>query len=352
MYAEFYGLAETPFNLTPDSKYFFASEQHRSALDSLMYGINERKGFILLTGEVGSGKTTVCRSLLQQFDASIEFAVIRNTNITAKDLVAMTLEDLEIDCDRRWTKSTMLQRLNRYLIEQLVVDHKVVLIVDEAQNLSFSVLEEIRMLSNLETDREKLIQIILIGQPQLRNRLLEPALEQLRQRITVSMHLGPMDRENTHRYIQHRVRVALRHADTSDDEQMFSADALDEIYDYSQGVPRLINAVCDAALLAGYADNTKPVTGAVVREAACDILHAPQLLDNTALGLTTADASVGPRTASADTVHRLMYEAQKSAERIAEIQNLLTTKWVGVDHGAHVDHDKSARVDETVSEVA
>ena len=198
MYNQFYGFKESPFNLTPNSRFFFASHKHTEALDSLVYAINQRKGFVVITGEIGSGKTTVCRTLLSRLDRHTQVALITNTHLNSKDLLMMVLEDLEIEFSNG-SKSKLLSQLNSYLIDQIKQDNNVVLIIDEAQNLKPSVLEEIRMLSNLETETEKLIQIILLGQPELKQKLALSRLEQLRQRIAVYFHLSPLTEDRNHR---------------------------------------------------------------------------------------------------------------------------------------------------------
>ena len=197
MYNQFYGFKESPFNLTPNSKFFFASHKHTEALDSLAYAINQRKGFVVITGEIGSGKTTVCRTLLSRLDRHTQVALITNTHLNSKDLLTMVLEDLEIEFSNG-SKAKLLSQLNSYLIDQIKQDNNVVLIIDEAQNLKPNVLEEIRMLSNLETETEKLIQIILLGQPELKQKLALSRLEQLRQRVAVYFHLSPLTRNRNH----------------------------------------------------------------------------------------------------------------------------------------------------------
>ncbi|MBN1793903.1 MAG: AAA family ATPase [Candidatus Omnitrophica bacterium] len=272
MYKQFFGLSENPFNMTPDSRFFFASEKHRSALDSVFYSITERKGFTVITGEVGSGKTTVCRTLLNRLDSKTKFAIIRNTLITPKELIVLTLEDLEVPYTPG-SKAKLISQLNEYLAEQLALDYNVVLMIDEAQNLSFRALEEVRMLSNLETEREKLIQIVLFGQPQLRERLRTDDLEQLRQRIALYYHLEPLDMADTAQYMRHRIGVAGGTL-----EEIFTDEAVNVVYRYSQGIPRLINLICENALIGGYADNVKPIPEGLVREIAHSTILKEDLL--------------------------------------------------------------------------
>lgn len=246
MYNKFYGFIENPFNMTPNSRFFFASARHTEAISTLIYAIEQRKGFVVITGDIGSGKTTVCRALLNQLSAQTETALITNTHISGRDLLCMVLEDLGIEY-QPGSKSRLLSQLNQYLIAQLRMDRNVVLIVDEAQNLTPSVLEEVRMLSNLETEHEKLIQIIFLGQPELKKKLANPRLEQLRQRIAVFYHLTPLNLEEAKEYIRHRLKIA-----SNSDREYFTEGALDLICKFTNGVPRLLNQICDSALLTGF----------------------------------------------------------------------------------------------------
>ncbi|RJP28752.1 MAG: AAA family ATPase [Candidatus Omnitrophota bacterium] len=260
MYEKFYGFNEKPFNTTPDSRYFFPSPKHTEALNSLIYAINERRGFVVVTGEIGVGKTTVWRTVLSKLDANTKVATITNTHLTCKELIAQILDELEVDYTPG-TKQKLLAQLNHYLIQQLENDINVVLLIDEAQNLSFTALEEVRMLSNLETEREKLIQIILIGQPQLKEKLNNPKLEQFKQRIAVYYHMSGLSKQETEDYILHRLKIA-----SSNGAGFFSPEALNSIYTHSRGIPRIINLMCDSALLSGYVYDTKQITDKIVSE--------------------------------------------------------------------------------------
>lgn len=246
MYHKFYGFKEAPFNMTPSSRFFYESGKHVEALSTLIYAIESRKGFVVITGEIGSGKTTVCRTLLNKLDARTQTALVTNTHISGKDLLCTILEDLGVEYTHG-SKAQLLSQLNAYLIEQLRSGHNVVVIIDEAQNLKPNVLEEVRMLSNLETENEKLVQIIFLGQPELKKKLALPKLEQLRQRIAVFYHLTPLTEEDAKKYIMHRLRIASK-----SDRQYFTNHALDIVYQFSRGVPRLINQICDSALLNGF----------------------------------------------------------------------------------------------------
>ncbi len=246
MYEQFYGFAESPFNITPDPRFLFFSEKHREAFNHLLFGIRERKGFIQITGEVGAGKTTLCRALLEELGEGYRTALILNPVMTRDQLLWLVLNELGLEPGPD-DSILRLARLNDYLLDQVRTGHDVVLLIDEAQDLSRDLLEQIRLLSNLETDQRKLLQIVLVGQPELRDLLDERGLRQLRQRITVRYHLRPLSPWETEAYIQHRLHVA-----GANSRPTFSRAALWWIYRYSRGVPRLINAICDKALLAGY----------------------------------------------------------------------------------------------------
>ena len=265
MYENFYGLKEKPFNMTPDPKFFFPSVKHNEALDSLIYAINQRKGFVVITGEIGAGKTTVCRTLLNRLDSNTKVALITNTYVNAKELLMNILDEFSVEY-KPMSKGRLLAKLNEFLIEQLANDVNVVLIIDEAQNLTPSVLEEIRMISNLETETDKLIQIVLMGQPQLKKKLKLERLEQLRQRIVVHYHIYPLTREEMADYITHRLRVV-----SNNGFDFFTKEAVEQVYNFSKGTPRLVNLICDSALLSGYVSETKEINeemmSAVIREA-------------------------------------------------------------------------------------
>jgi general secretion pathway protein A len=246
MYLDFYGLKEFPFNITPDPRYLYLSRHHQDAFDHLVYGITSRKGFIELTGEVGSGKTTLCRAVMSHLGESVRTALILNPYLTETQLLRAILQDFGLAPSGR-DKLAFMNQLNAYLLEQNRNGINVALIIDEAQNLSFELLEQIRLLSNLETDQQKLLQIVLSGQPELRDLLKQPQLRQLRQRILVRFHLPPLDVDDTALYIGHRLKTA-----GAGETVMFEAEAVKLIFQTSGGVPRLINALSDHAMLAGY----------------------------------------------------------------------------------------------------
>ena len=267
MYLTFFGLNEKPFAITPDPRYLYLSERHAEALAHLLYGINEAGGFVQLTGEVGTGKTTIVRSLLAQTPKNAEIALILNPKMTAPEFLLTICEELGIGVPDSALGSLkdLVDILSHYLLRAHAAGHRVVLVVDEAQNLSPEVLEQVRLLTNLETNTQKLLQIILIGQPELRELLASYELRQLAQRITGRYHLNPLSRDETTAYVRHRLRVAGATTD------IFSAQALSEVFRLSQGVPRVINVFCDRALLGAYSLDRHRVTSPLVRHAASEV---------------------------------------------------------------------------------
>ena len=260
MYHKYYNFTEPPFNLTPNAKYFFSSTRHTEALSTLIYAIEQRKGFVVITGDIGSGKTTVCRTLLNKLDRRTHTALITNSHLSSKDLLMTILEELDVEY-KPGSKAKLLSQLNEYLIEQLRRDNNVVLIIDEAQNLTPGLLEEVRMLSNLETEDEKLIQIIFLGQPELKKKLSMPRLEQLRQRVAVYFHLSPLDEEDVCKYIKHRLRIA-----SDSTREYFTPAALKAVCQFSRGVPRIVNQICDSALLTGFVNEKKIIDVDTIEE--------------------------------------------------------------------------------------
>jgi general secretion pathway protein A len=262
MYLSYYGLKEMPFNITPDPRFLYFSAHHRAAYDHLFYGITARKGFIELTGEVGSGKTTLCRAILADLGPNVETALILNPSLTGTQLLRAMVEDFGLEPTGRGDRLAYIEVLNRFLLTKNREGKNVALFIDEAQDLSPQVMEQVRLLSNLETDQHKLIQIVLCGQPELQGRLARPDLRQLRQRITIRYHLPPLTREDTDNYIGHRMRVA-----GSNGTLRFLPEALDVIHAYAKGTPRVINAVADNTLLAGYVRRTNTLDAECVNRA-------------------------------------------------------------------------------------
>jgi general secretion pathway protein A len=267
MYLSFFGLNEKPFSITPDPRYLYLSERHAEAMAHLLYGINEAGGFVQLTGEVGTGKTTIVRSLLAQAPKNAEIALILNPKMTATEFLLTICEELGIGVPDSATQSLkdLVDILSQYLLRAHAGGRRVVLVVDEAQNLAPEVLEQVRLLTNLETNTQKLLQIILIGQEELRELLARNELRQLAQRITGRYHLSPLSTEETTAYVRHRLRVAGATAD------IFNRFALEEIYRLSSGVPRVINVICDRSLLGGYSQDRHRITGPLVRNAASEV---------------------------------------------------------------------------------
>jgi len=266
MYTSFFGLNEKPFTITPDPRYLFMSERHGEGLAHLVYGVTESGGFIQLTGEVGTGKTTLVRTLLGQIPAEVDIALILNPELTAKEFLSAICEELGIELPQPISGTKLLvDALNRHLLEAHSRGRRVILLIDEAQNLSEVVLEQLRLLTNLETARQKLLQIILIAQPELREKLAQESLRQLAQRVTGRYHLEPLSREETSQYIDHRLRVAGALT------EIFDAAAKREVYRMSGGVPRVINVICDRALLGAYSRESRTVGKRLVRKAATEV---------------------------------------------------------------------------------
>ncbi len=266
MYESFYGLRENPFEVTPNPDYIYLGKNHQEALAHLLYGVRTKKGFIVITGEVGTGKTTLIHYLLDKLDGNdhTKTAFLFNPKLTANDFIQYILKDLGIRVQEQ-TKAECLYKFHRYLLNAYRDEERVVLIVDEAHGLNPELLEEIRLLSNLETSRSKLIQIVLVGQPELDKTLSQPAFRQLRQRINMRYHLPPLSRKETEEYIEKRLRVA------GAQEPLFTKKAIQEIYRKSGGIPRSINILCDNALLNGFALYQKIVDVRSVREVAKDL---------------------------------------------------------------------------------
>ena len=255
---EYYGLTEPPFDITPNPRFLFFTAKHREAFNHLLYGIRERKGFVQLTGEVGTGKTTICRSMLEQLGPDFETALILNPVLDADQLMKAIAMEFGLQV-KGMDRLETLGVLNEHLLNLASQNKVPVLIIDEAQDLTNELLEQVRLLSNLETYDRKLLQIVLLGQPELRDRLNDERLRQLRQRITVRYHLGPLKRDELPRYIQHRLQVS-----GSKGTPFFTPMALWRMYRYSKGLPRLVNAVTDKALLAGFVQQRHTINWRVI----------------------------------------------------------------------------------------
>ena len=258
MYTKFYGLQKKPFSLSPDPDYLFMSSKHEKVYIHLRYAIFENKNFVVITGEIGSGKTILINFLLRQIKEPFKIAYIRNTLVSPVQFLKFICQEFKIPADGL-DKPQILDALREFLLKEYSANRRVILIIDEAQNLSFQTLEEIRLISNIETEKEPLWQIILVGQPELRKKLQHPSLKQFAQRVTVYCHLEPLGKEETFEYIRHRLRIAgARNLD------IFTKDAMEAIYQHSKGIPRLINILCDTALVYGFADGLSSIDKNVI----------------------------------------------------------------------------------------
>jgi len=295
MYKEFFGLRANPFNVNPDPRYLFLTRHTEEALACLTYGIQSRKGFVLLTGEVGTGKTTLINKLLEWLRLQqVATAFVFNSRMSVPQFLDYMMTDFGIPCESR-SKSQILLRLYNWLLDRYRAGETAVLIVDEAQNLSDEVLEEIRMLTNLETFTEKLLQIVLVGQPELEQKLKQPQLRQLRQRLTLRAKTHPLSLEETKAYILQRLRIA-----GSNGQQVFDPEALQAVHRYSSGIPRVVNLVCEHCLVSAFVDQQKTIGVNVVETVARDF----DLSDNTASSAMTV-APPAPATEKFDVVEAL-----------------------------------------------
>ena len=263
MYESFYGLTDKPFALTPNPRFVFYSQQYREAEGQLLYGISNREGFMLVTGQPGTGKTTLCRDLIEKLDRSrVHSALVFNPFLNAVEMLAALLTEFGVTVPPGASRKDLLDRLNQFLLAQLALDKSCVAIFDEAQHLSPEFLEQIRVLSNLETDQEKLLQIVLVGQPELLDRIRSHGMAQLDQRVSIRCTLSDLNEQETDRYIHHRLNVAGARG-----QVRFAPRAVHDIFEAAQGVPRLINLICDRAMLAGYADQTRDIGPQHVKKA-------------------------------------------------------------------------------------
>ena len=262
MYEDFFNLKACPFKLPPDPEFLFLSNQHKLALVHLEYGLTHQAGFIVITGEIGTGKTTLIKTLLKRIGRDTVVASIFNTTVGPDEFLNLILDDFELPWDESDNHTLKLEKLKEFLLKTYTAGRKAVLIVDEAQNLSMDTLEEIRLLSNIQTTKDYLVHIFLVGQPELKQKLTHPSLRQLAQRISVHYHIDPLPKDETLKYIRHRLKISGAY----NIETCFSKEALEEIYTLTKGFPRLINLLCDACLVNAFADQVKPVTGRIVRD--------------------------------------------------------------------------------------
>ncbi len=291
MYERFYQLRERPFALSPDPDYLYPSRVHREALNYLRYGLESHAGFVVITGEIGSGKTTLLQTLLRGLDSQTTVARIVNTMLEPRELLETIMIDFGLEPAGR-SKPLLLRDLAQFLVDQRLAGRMVLVVIDEAQNLSLAALEELRMLSNLETEKSKLLQIVMVGQPNLREKLLSPELEQLRQRITVSYHLQPLDADETFSYVNHRLRRAALGTPLE-----FPRVVTDMVHGRSRGVPRIINVICDAALVFGYAEERRQIDLALIQEVLGE-LEATGVLPSTGSEPAAVPAAALQRAAS------------------------------------------------------
>ncbi len=307
MYESFYGFKEKPFNLLPDPDYLYMSQGHENAYTHLEYAILENKGFVIITGEIGSGKTTLINFLLQRAPEDIQVGIINNTGVTPLQFIKMMLQEFEIEVEGS-DKSKMLAGFSSFLVEKFAQNNRVVLIVDEAQNLPKRTLEEIRMLSNLETEKNHLIQIILVGQPELKSKLQDPGMATFVQRVFVYSHLQALKEEDVEKYIRHRLKVA-----GAKNFEIFNREAIEAIYKYSRGIPRVINTLCDTALVFGYADDLKVIEKQTITA----------VVESRELGLTTLVENESGKNSTTRTSARKRFSQRiKSMEkRMATLQS-------------------------------
>ena len=266
MYKKYFGMKRSPFSIAPDPRFLYVSEQHREAMAHLLYGIRSDGGFVLLTGEVGTGKTTIVRRVLQAPRKNIVVAFIIHPALSVAELLAAICDEFGISYPRKASIKDLIDRINAFLLDLNAKRKKAILIIDEAQNLSYDVLEQIRLLTNLETNERKLLQIILVGQPELRDKLVRPELKQLAQRIVARCHLEALSKADLFLYVNHRLEVARGK------NELFSQEALNSLYVYSGGIPRLINIICDRALLGAFVLRKEIVDRATLAKAAAEVL--------------------------------------------------------------------------------
>jgi general secretion pathway protein A len=283
MYKTFFKLKENPFNVNPDPHFLFMTKQIEEALTGLMYGIHTRKGFMTLTGEVGTGKTTLVNRLLDWLhDQRAKTAFLFNSRMNSSQLFDFVLAEFDIQCESK-SKSQQLLKLNHWLLDRYRSGETVVLIIDEAQNLTYPVLEEIRLLTNLETSTDKLLQIVLSGQPELEEKLKLPQLRQLRQRIMLRCKTAPLSKEETHQYVAERLRIA-----GAAGEPIFSPQAVDTVHLYSLGIPRVINVLCEHSLVNAFVEQQRPIQPKIVEEVAREFQ-----LDEVESSTTTGSSKIG-----------------------------------------------------------
>ncbi|OAQ20534.1 XrtA/PEP-CTERM system-associated ATPase [Thermosulfurimonas dismutans] len=351
MYESFYGFREKPFILSPDPDYLFMSRKHENVYTHLRYAIYENKGFVVITGEIGSGKTTLLNFLLRRIKGPIKVAYVYNTTVSPLQFLKLICQELEIPVDGL-DKAGILNVLNEFLLKEYAFRRRVILIVDEAQNLSLQTLEEIRLISNLETEKEPLWQIILVGQPELRRKLQHPSLKQLIQRVTVYCHLEPLNREEVAEYIRHRLRVA-----GARDLDLFTEDAVEAIYRYSRGIPRLINILCDTALVYGFADELPRIDRKVIEDVVEDRRKSGLFFDSESSRREEASATAPPSEDLQARVQALEQRVRVLEALVAELSERLDfcrsleRDWKGIMQALLSRLDPSRRTHRTYESV-
>lgn len=269
MYCRFYGLRERPFNVTADPAFFYSSKKHKEALSHLFYGVSQRKGLIVLTGEIGTGKTTLCRFFINQLAKNIKTAFVLNPQYSENQLLEVIVNDFGIRA-KKSSRLSLVSELNKFLLHESSAGNNVVLIIDESQNLKPKMLEHVRLLSNLETEKDKLLQIILVGQPELNDRLNLYNLRQLKQRVMVMFHISPLDEDEVRSYIGHRLNIA-----GSNNRPEFTEEAVRMVCEFSAGIPRVINTLCDRALLAGFVSETYTIDSNIIKKCSEELAGLP-----------------------------------------------------------------------------
>ena len=312
MYNEFFGLEADPFRVNPDPRFLYMSESHREALATLVYAVQERKGFIVITGEVGTGKTTILNALLGKLQSGVQAAYLFNTVLSLEDFFAYLFEEFELEPVEPFRKVAALRRLNAHLIDRLRKGEQTLLVIDEAQNLSDELLEEIRMLSNLETPQSKLLQIVLVGQPELADKLEQSELRQLRQRVELRHEIRPLDATGVAQYVRERLLIAGHH-----NGEVFTSSALRDIFSFSGGIPRVVNVLCDNALLTAFARQSQRVSAGMVRSAAEDLGFAAS--GNGAGRASDAEPAAGPPLPPEGFIRRLWPRRRRAAARQLEV---------------------------------
>ncbi len=269
MYKEYFNLKENPFNITADPDFYFSSKKHSEAFSHLMYGIEQRKGIIVISGEIGTGKTTLCKTLLSQLTEETKTALILNPSFSDVQLLKLIVKDFGIETKAK-NKFDLIDAFNDFLLEQTSLGRNVVLIIDEAQNLKVKQLEQVRLLSNLETAKQKLLQIILVGQPELLENLKLPELRQLNQRVSVRYHIQPLELPEVQSYIRHRLQCAIDQ-ESKQNPPVFTDEAIEAVFNLSKGTPRMVNILCDRALLAGFVQESSNINEQIIHQCAREV---------------------------------------------------------------------------------